>query len=66
MSRVINQITTITLSDVHTVKLNQHIAQQNSAGWELFNITQQALGIQEYLILLWRKTITDEVKADAK
>lgn len=54
--QVINKSTTITLVDVLS-KLNTHIQQQNAEGWELFSVVQQAIGIQEYMILFWRKTV---------
>ena len=57
MSKVINQITKLQL--VHLERLNQHIQAENNNGWELFNIAQQSIGINEFMLLLWRKTVNE-------
>jgi hypothetical protein len=57
--RVANRATVLTLVDVQN-KLNPHIEKMNSEGWELLSVTQQEVGIQEVLILFWKKSVDDE------
>ena len=56
--KTVNRATILTLTDVHT-KLNPHIEKMNTEGWELLSVAQQEVGIQEVLIMFWKKTIQE-------
>jgi hypothetical protein len=55
----VNTSSVITLTDIHQ-KLNPHIDAMNAKGWELMSVAQQEVGIQEVLILFWKKTVVPD------
>lgn len=54
MTKTTNSSSTIPLT--HLNKLNQHIQSMNVQGWELLSVIQKAIGIDEHLIMFWKKT----------
>ena len=58
MPKILNHSTTIPLTQVKE-KLNPHLEIMNSKSWELMSAAIEAIGIEEYIILFWKKTITD-------
>lgn len=58
MERYVNKATHINLVDIE-LKLNTHIQLQNNEGWELFSVVQQMVGINESLVMFWKKPIPE-------
>jgi hypothetical protein len=60
MTKVINMSTVLSLADVvQQERLNQHIQKQNAQGWELMSSALETTGIQELLLLFWKKTVEE-------
>lgn len=59
-SKVLNKSTTLPLSHVQT-KLNTHLETHNAQGWELMSIAIEAIGIEELIIMFWRKPVAEVV-----
>jgi hypothetical protein len=51
-----NKATTIPLGDVLN-RLGPHIEQMNADGWELMSATVEHIGIQEHLLLFWKRNV---------
>lgn len=60
MEKVINTSSIVPLVDViQHDKLNRHMQMKNAEGWELMSVQQELTGIQELLILFWKKTVEE-------
>jgi hypothetical protein len=55
--KIVNRSTMVPIPDI-TTRLNPHIDQMNSESWELMSATVETVGIQELIILFWRKYIS--------
>lgn len=51
-----NRATIIPIADIQG-RLNPHIEQMNSEGWELMSATVETVGLHESVILFWKKSI---------
>lgn len=56
--KVLNKSTTIPLTQVQ-IKLDVHIEKMNADGWQLMTVAAVNVGIEEVLVLFWRKEVFD-------
>lgn len=54
--KIVNKASMIPIADVGA-RLNPHIENMNTDGWTLMSATVETVGVQELLLLFWKKEI---------
>ena len=53
--KTVNRSTSMPIADLG--RINPHIEQMNTEGWEILSVIQQDIGIHEYIVFFWKKVI---------
>lgn len=55
--KVLNQFSRLELANVTTEKMNTHLQQMNSKGWELMSVAIEMLNADQHFLMFWRKLV---------